>query len=483
MMLARRLLPSARASRIPPSQVLLHPSRSFATKPPTSKPPAPGGGAAIQHTISNSAAEALTATGRFFKWTLIAAAGLGITVATAVEGAHQYVEHWAMGPEKDEDVKKYEWDLAGEHFHGDPQAGGTDPGLGFLGRHALRSAWHVQHWGLGSSDLYATTAKDSAMRPTTDFVAFEASQFLKIAIGIAEQRVPHLHPNTLAELVSRYSSTLERLGDDYSALAFASYHRAWEGYSRSGIPSARMALRMGDISLRLGQDGEAQKWWGTAIRTCQGSSPSDVGPLLEPTTLPNSPWAQRIIASTLVSISAHYAQSGRLKDAEAFEESALNYLRSIPTPPSLSAASPPQALHSLFLLQRSSLISIHLAEVMHVRKKPVISSIQWLTAAAESSERVARALTGLPLQIQGTFGGLDVPGEDTKILPAYSSSRSMDGVASRLYTDAKRTSAEAWNLLGVLYEQKEGKSSKTALQCYERAAQWSGKLVRDQVAS
>jgi hypothetical protein len=225
----------------------------------------------------------------------------------------------------------------------------------------------------------------------------------------------------------------------------------------------------------MGRNGDALYWWKKSIQLCEGPT-SSVGPLLEPEEVPTSPWAQRIIASALVSISAFYAQHGKLADAQKFEESSLSLLRSIPTPESISTASPPQALHALFLLQRSSLLSVHLAEVLHAQKQPVLASIQYLSLAASSSERVARALSDLPVQQgPGQLHETPIPQGEDQISPVYSASKTLSPVASRLYRDAKRTAAEAWNLLGILYEKHEGRSSKTALLCYERAIQWAGK--------
>ena len=43
--------------------------------------------------------------------------------------------------------------------------------------------------------------------------------------------------------------------------------------------------------------------------------------------------------------------------------------------------------------------------------------------------------------------------------------------ATKLLRDAKRTAAEAWNLVGVLTEDKD---PRKALECYERAMGWVG---------
>ncbi|RXW15062.1 hypothetical protein EST38_g10792 [Candolleomyces aberdarensis] len=399
---------------------------------------------------------------------------LALTAYGGFELTHQYVERVKLQPEVDEEIKKYQWDVSGEVWQADPVIGGTDPALGYAGRHALRAAWMAHNWGVGPPELSDIAEGVSP----ADIPDLYAAEYLRRALRVAEDKATssQLRPLTIPALYNLSASLLERMGNAFPDLTKDHFELAWRGYSGQGLRAAHIALKLGDISFRRHQNEEAQKWWKISIQLSQGSAtPNSVGALLEPTTLPSSPWAQRIVASTLISLSAFYAQTGKLKDAENFEEHSLAYLRSIPTPDSITQASPPQALHALFLLQRSSLLSIHLAEVLSAQKKSILSSIQYLTAAAESSERVARALAGLPLHQNAGTPQLEVPKGEDQISSIFSSSPSMRPVASRLYRDAKRTSAEAWNLLGVLYEQKEGSASKSALQCYERAVEWAGK--------
>jgi hypothetical protein len=47
--------------------------------------------------------------------------------------------------------------------------------------------------------------------------------------------------------------------------------------------------------------------------------------------------------------------------------------------------------------------------------------------------------------------------------------------AKSLIRDARRSAAEAWNLLGVLHEEKgDVKSLQNSMDCYERALGWAG---------
>jgi len=328
----------------------------------------------------------------------------------------------------------------------------------------------ARHWGIGPPEIYASTAQGSALPPDVDIPAAQAARYLQIALADA-QTATTLHPLTLPTLMARYGALLERVGPAYLPVALENLQRAWHGFLGQGLPAAWVAVRLGDINSRLHRNQDAEKWWKAAIQLSQGRA--EVGPLLEPTATPSSPWAQRLMASTLVSVSASYAQTGRLREASTFQEAALAFMRTIPTPESLNSASPPQALHAFFILQRSSLLAVHLAEVLYARKESLNTSIQYLTSAAESSERVARGLAGLPLQVDGAWN-TEVPGPGPALISAYTTSKSMRDAAQRLYHDAQRTSAEAWNLLGVLYERKEGRNSKVAHMCYERAIRWSG---------
>ncbi|KAF6765197.1 hypothetical protein DFP72DRAFT_335644 [Ephemerocybe angulata] len=467
-MLKRRLLSAARPRLPPVARAIQRKPYSVEPKQPTKEEINTAG---IQAEFANHAETAFRTGFNIFKIAAIGGVLAGLVAFGSWELSHQYVEKMALRAEDDEEVKKYQWNVSGELWQGDASAGGTDPGLGSTGRQAVRAAWMATHWNVNSQDVYATSVADAVDAPSR-----QAIYYLGIAIAAAGKvEASHLHPFTVAELHNRTAGFYERLGDTYLDASKGHFEEAWRGFSGEGLRAARVALRLGDLSFQQNQHEEAQRWWRTAVELCQDTPATPLGPLSEPESVPTSLWAQRIIASTLVSLSAFYAQTGKLSEAESFEESSLSFLRSIPSPDSITEATHPQALHALFLLQRSSILSIHLAEVFHAQKKPVLSSIQYLTLAANSSERVARALTGLPLhQGIGALHDAPVPGGEDQIIPAFKASNSMDPVARRLYHDAKRTSAEAWNLLGVLYEQHEGPSSKTALLCYERAVRWAG---------
>jgi hypothetical protein len=259
--------------------------------------------------------------------------------------------------------------------------------------------------------------------------------------------------------------------------------RVWSRLPADGLLASRIALKLGDLNFRLGDPDNALAWWARCFQMMsppqpitQTTPPPSVIPVI-PSSPPPSPAGQRILASALVSLSAFYATSGQLAQAQVLEESALDLLRAIQSPDLSSPASPPQTLHSLYIIHRTSLISLHLAEVLYALKKPPAESMKCLSHAARSSEQVAFALAGLPT-IHSKAPGSKIPhppSPHASLLPEYSKSPSMKKPAKSLIRDARRSAVEAWNLLGVLHEGKgDIKSLQASLDCYERALGWAG---------
>jgi dipeptidyl-peptidase-3 len=423
---------------------------------------------------------------RFLKYSFVGLTILAVSVGGVYEGAHMFAEKNGLAPESDEEVKKWQWESDADRWTGDPVNGGTDPNLGFKGRHLVRAAWMAYTWGIG----YTTAAIGSRDQRGSGLVGPVGikvinpqlqltEDFLREAIHQAESSQDKLYPHTLSHLFTLHAAVLEKLGDDFLPEAKAELERAATGFgSGRRLDYARLALKLGDINSRIGLKEQALDWWTRTLSLVTDKQPkiTSIPRELVPEQPPSSPLAQRLLSSTLVSLSAFYAKSGQFREAQLVEEKALSVLRVINPPDSLAMASPPQALHALFLLQRSSVISAHLAEVMYAQRQPAMLSMQWLTSAAESSERVARVLTGLPLvKSQDFHSKTDLPHPlEERLLTAYSSSRSMKSVAEGLLRDARRTAAESWNLMGVLHEAKEGARSRSALACYERAVEWAG---------
>jgi tetratricopeptide (TPR) repeat protein len=410
---------------------------------------------------------------RVLKFSAIGLLALGTTAAAVYEGVHMWVENVELAPEADQEVRKWEWDQ--EFGKWTSVRGGTDPGLGMKGRHIVRAAWMAYNWGVGfsTSVIGSVAAPGDGLIGPAGIKVIDASlqrtdDFLRTAISIAEKRISHVHPQTITELISRHAAVLERLGQQFLPESKAQYERVWAGLHGKGPNAVHTALKLGDICSRLGQADDALAWWSRAIYLIRGEVLDSIDYL--PAALessPSSPSAQRSLSAALVSLSAFYATSGQLNQAQSIEEAGLKMLRSIRPPESFASASHPQSLHALYLLQRSSLLSMHLAEVFHAQRKPTGLCIQWLTSAAESSERVARVLTGRFASHNGIPEAVK-----NSLSPEFTFSRSMEKVALGLLRDSRRTAAEAWNSIGVLNEAQGQLVS--ALHCYERAVDWAG---------
>lgn len=422
---------------------------------------------------------------RLAKFSFMGVFALGITGWTVFEGVHMWVENVELAADQDSEVYTWEWDHDARWSSG--PLGGTDPALGFKGRHAVRSAWIAENWGTGSgASIIRSTAfsgrgsKDAGGLNIIEARLEFAQNFMAVAISIAENRMSSgkLRPQTTGELLARHASILERMGTrDALFEARARYERVWAILPGKGTDAARIALKLGDLDYRLGDFEDALGWWTRTISLTQGTQQSDPSTPRVTQAVPSSPFAQRTLASTLVSLSAYYSTSGHLKQAQQLQESGLALLRSIPSPPSISAASPPQVLHSLYLLHRSSLLSIHLAEVLYALRAAPEQSIQWLARAAESSERVALALAGLPFTHPDAPGSAipHPPASEASLVPVFTKSNAMRRPAKSLLRDARRTAAEAWNLMGILKEnEKVSGGPERALECYERALGWAG---------
>lgn len=424
---------------------------------------------------------------RLAKYTIMGLLGAGLIAWTAFEGTHIYIEAVEFAPESDEEVKRWEWDQEAEKWSGG-DAGGTDPALGFKGTHAVRSAWVAQNWGTGPGSSVIGSNAFSGRGPSgpgglnvVEGRLEVAQDYLSIALSIAEDKKlsGKLHPQTIERLLIRHAALLERIGSHASWFeARSQLERVWDSLSAQDPGAARTALKLGNLNHRLGDAEDAVAWWAQAIELTESTRGKEANKFIPtvPESAPTSPFAQRTLISTLVSLSAFYATSGQLEQARAVEEASLDLLRSITFPNSLQSASAPQELHTLYLLHRSSLLSIHLAEVLFALRSPIPASLERLSGAAESSERVALALTGLP-RIHPDAPSSDIPhppSSEAPLLKVFTKSKSLNTPATSLLRDARRTAAEAWNLMGILHEDTEGSQPEKALQCYERALGWAG---------
>ncbi|KAI0093661.1 hypothetical protein BDY19DRAFT_881337 [Irpex rosettiformis] len=457
-------------------------------KPTTPAPVEPAPVLPIQEHFINNTAHTVDYFRRFLKYSAVGLLAVSVTTWTAFEGAHMWVERVELASEKDEEVRKWEWDVEAEKWTGG-ESGGTDPGLRYFGRHTVRSAWMSQHWGTGSSgsvigsNAYSGRGGSGAAGLNVVEARLEYAQaFLAAALQAAEKMAGSgkLRPQTATEILARHANIMERMGTREGLFeARSEYEKVWANSPGKGIEAARIALKLGDVNSRLGDREDALAWWSRAMHLVQlksGPQPQNAAFTL-PDTPPSEPLAQRTFISLLVSLSAFYATSGQLRQALAFEETSLDILRSIRQPESFESTSPPQALHALYILHRSALLSIHHAEVLYALRKKTVTSMEYLARAAESSERVALALTGLP-SIHPDAPESKIPhppSSEAALVPAYSKSVSMRRPAQSLLRDARRTAAEAWSLMGILTESSDAPGSKQrAFDCYERALGWAG---------
>ncbi|KIK57841.1 hypothetical protein GYMLUDRAFT_46060 [Collybiopsis luxurians FD-317 M1] len=457
-----------------PSSPRLHSSRS---PRPEDLPPAQTH--SVQEGFAQGPVFVFNVAKRFIRYSAIGLVALGLTSAVAFEGTHFWVENVEFAlPKDDAESRKWEWNLERENWSGDVESGGTDPALGFQGRHLVRAAWMAQKWGVDQSTAVlssdAVSQSDGGLLGPRGLIIIDprlvkAEVFLRDAIAIAEGKgiERKLRPWTMSQLLSLHASILERMGAESMKTAKAQYERAWSSQPFIGPQSARIALKIGDLNRRLGHDTEALAWWNRAVHIAQ--------PNLEktgvPSAMPSSPFSQRSLLFALSSLSAFYATTGDFTKAQSTAETSLDLIRSVRQPESIASISPAHALHALTLLQRSSVLAVHLAEVLYAQKKPAILSTQWLTTAAESSQRVLRGLTGLPLNNLTADQVLAPP--STTVESSFINSPTLNKPATSLYRDARRTAAEAWNLTGILLE-TQIKNPRAAFAAYENAVRLAG---------
>ena len=425
---------------------------------------------------SNPASFATEYFGRALKYTLVGLLTLGVTLGTAFETAHLYVENVALAAETDPDVRRWEWDLQGDRWS--PRgSGGTESALGFRCRHAVRGAWMAQNWGTGSGESVIGGPSSASTPNVVDPPIQSAQDFLRVAIGMAmtnRANGSNISEDTLRILITRHATLLESLGDKDSLLeARSELERMWKAFPPSGAEALQIAQRLGDLNRRLGDFDDAVVWWTRAVRVAEGKEPTTRTPLVVPTSPPSSPLAQRSLISTLVSVSAFYAITGQLEKARETETLSLDLIRLIKQPESLSSSSLGEALHALYILHRSAILSIHLAEVQHGLRLPPETSIQWLTNAAESSERVAFALSEATQRASRRETPLSTIAR-SPLIASYSGSTSMQRPASSLLRDSRRSAAEAWHLIGLLAEGSQPGSPSKAAEYYGRALGWIG---------
>ena len=423
---------------------------------------------------------------RYAKWCFIAFSGIGVILVSAVSATHLWIEKVEFVPETDKNCLEWQWDVEAERW-GQSEDGGTDPSLGFMARFGIRSAWLEHYWTSPGTlkqikpQSHQSTLFDDAAAPVERRLQ-TTRNFLDGVLDIAlpKEAAGLLRLQTVTDIFIRRADVSERMGTK-AGLEDALYdlQRVWSRLPAEGHLASRIALKLGDLNFRLGNGDNALAWWARCFQMISSPGPNTQTPPLPvvPSSPPSSPAEQRILASALVSLSAFYATSRQLPQAQVLEESALDLLRAIQSPHVSSPASAPQTLHSLYILHRTSLISLHLAEVLYGLKKAPAESMKWLSQAAQSSEQIAFTLAGQPA-IHPKAPNSKIPhppSPHAPLLPEYSKSPSLKKPAKSLIRDARRSAVEAWNLLGVLHERKgDLRSLQASLDCYERALGWAG---------
>ena len=385
--------------------------------------------------------------GRFIKYTTLSFISLASLVYISWEGCHQWVEQVELAPPPSPSDDPYQW--SDELDTWTSASGGTDPKLGYRGRHAVRAAWMALHWA-GEPNLNvieSSVAVGGTGGNPFDKQLHDALSHLSTALAVAYRNAGDLGTNTNREptvmnLLALSGGILDRIASP-SALSTAKpmLEEVHGFYLAEGHvdAAARLSVKLGDICAKLGGKDEAIEWWDRALRSFGVDGiRSHLASEAPPSRLSNTPTPaqQRIIASALVSLSGHYASTRQFSKACEVEMAGLGLIAHHLLPS--SSPSPDKTwstgalLHQLFLYSRATVLLMHLAEVTFAQGKssplslpslstPTSSSLKWnyvwpwgrrhgitqertdmavemsaLQGAALSAERICEALTNVP---------------------------------------------------------------------------------------
>ena len=389
-----------------------------------------------------------------------------VGTAFAFEGTHQYVEHIGMSALP---PNEWGWENEIEDWSGGVK-GGTSGSLGWRIRHLVRGAWMAQHWGsqiVMNERVSPFHHPESVERGDQGYLVAESqlSDAIKLLIQ-RQQEVP-------VALIVRHSEILERIGTPIAvAGAFETWSRLYQTSDPTSLHALRCALKIGNLSARLGKPQEAAEWWSLTVEQ------------LTPRSGKPSPAEQRLLSSAYLALSSYYSSSSDLQTAWQTQRAALATLNTfLPTPP-ISTTSPEERLHILFLTHCASLFSLHNAEVQYALSKDSDASISRLNAAASSAQLVVTALCtpstksddkSSPLPQLGLFAV--PPKAGSGALSQEYTSCALSEPAKALLRDARRAAMQAWSLTGILQEQKGNNAEAKA--CYERALAWAGGSIKD----
>lgn len=464
---------------------------------------------------------------RAIKYLIYTTLGISGVAFGAFEAWHLYVENVLLSaPSRVDD--EYGWQDEVPGWTGGVR-GGTDPKLGWKARHALRGAWICQEWGAGSSPAAIGKSNSSVSAIHPDYLALRgmigtestnrvdrgyemADEYIDVAIATARRkgmvfpptlsvtrsRGPQIPTTTIrgdstaVDLLLLKAGILERIA------TMESLHEAKEVYetvfSASQIGTTtqqakamRLAGKVGDLCVRIGDENEARDWWGWGLRqvgvempvtlkeevkqgveqevkqvrgwfsskpktqrqdlVSQVHNPPSVhtsSPVQSTSSLNLSPPILRATISLLISAETHAARTSHLGLASSLQNTALALLPSphpLRKPAKTTAA---QDLHDTWLQHRSALLQTHHAAVLTAQNQPAMETA---TLAHDRAETVVSAIEPIPTAYTTSFPN------PTKIL----------------HRDALLTAAEAAYTRGLLLERSQTAQLDVAAELFERA--------------
>ncbi|WFD29353.1 hypothetical protein MSPP1_000362 [Malassezia sp. CBS 17886] len=353
--------------------------------------------------LADPAMEFVTVLSRVARILIGSAALVGGVTLLGWEGTHQYVEHSAMrrggvrGGAPDGDADAYEWGIADAVANIDTPYG-TDPRLGFFGRHIVRSAWMAEHWGGGIAPATmlgrraATDARDLAEIAENQGLVL-AEQFLTTALHTAERRkivVADASPDAVPDpaaltLEAWLANVREKIGTP-RALTLASLgteklydvlprtHDAYTDALRGALAS-----RLAVLLARLGSGEQALPWVDRAVG---GSARGVVDDALAgrlPRAHEHASTARTQVAALVALSHVHVEMAAaaknnatrrsQLQDALHTQLATLRILgaerqRHV-TAPHRAGAEKAAALQALWAQQQEAVLSVHVAETLY----------------------------------------------------------------------------------------------------------------------
>lgn len=269
----------------------------------------------------------------------------------------------------------------------------------------------------------------------------------------------------------------------------------------------RLAGKVGDLCARTGGRNEAMQWWGWGLnkagvdihahtqtsqivqevkqdvnkgwfgKSAAASTPTPVALASKSSTLSPTlpPPVLRATISLLTSASAQLATTSSLPAASSLQSLALSYLSKPLLQTQDSLASPSAALHSTWLIHRTSLLKLHLSSVLYALSKSSTEALPLVAGAQEQVERVITELLPLPAAFIQRGSALTAP---AKIL-ARDALLTGAEIAYTKGTFLERSLPATSSKTGGLLKAKRSETPEekamristleSALECFERA--------------